>query len=188
MVDLNLHPDFFICPLSKQLMENPVITKSGNSFEKREIDNWLLNGKDKDPISNEILEKPFYYENINLRLAIEKYKSTLIDNKEKIFMQTFSNLNLNKNIIEETSPAAVKSEIKLCRYFPSCKRQDCIYNHTQEKCHYDENCLNLNCKFLHTNKGINSNNNNPSIIKKSTNVKKCRYNKECKNTNCPFIH
>ena len=38
-------PDHFLCPITHCIMQNPVIDHEGNTYEKKAIEDWLLNNK-----------------------------------------------------------------------------------------------------------------------------------------------
>lgn len=45
-------PDYMICPISQDLMRDPVLlVGSGHSYERTEIEEWLNRGNLKDPLS-----------------------------------------------------------------------------------------------------------------------------------------
>lgn len=63
-----------ICSLTQEIMENPVITNNGISFEKKCIEKWLLKKK-RCPITNEYLDKNLLIKNYNLKNIIDKLKN-----------------------------------------------------------------------------------------------------------------
>lgn len=44
------------CPISLKIMKNPVRTKNGFVYEKKNIERWFASGKDTEPITNQKLE------------------------------------------------------------------------------------------------------------------------------------
>ena len=48
-ISLNEVPGAFICPITREIMKDPVIDRDGNSYEKEAILNWLRQGK-KSPL------------------------------------------------------------------------------------------------------------------------------------------
>lgn len=44
-------PDEFLCPLTSDVMKQPLMTKSGMSFEREAIITWLQDGNGKCPIT-----------------------------------------------------------------------------------------------------------------------------------------
>ena len=49
-------PADFICPLSQQIMVQPLMTRSGRHFERSAILAWLDGGKERCPITGERLK------------------------------------------------------------------------------------------------------------------------------------
>jgi hypothetical protein len=44
-------PHEFICPITGELMKEPVVIASGRSYEKKSILEWFSKGRITDPIS-----------------------------------------------------------------------------------------------------------------------------------------
>lgn len=48
-------PSDLLCPISYQLFEDPVmLVESGHTYERRSIEEWLVRGNRKDPLSGEL--------------------------------------------------------------------------------------------------------------------------------------
>lgn len=67
-------PDAFICPISFTIMENPVMDHEGNSYEKKNILEWLNINK-KSPITRNYLDSSMLIPNRSLKNAIEEFIS-----------------------------------------------------------------------------------------------------------------
>ena len=67
-------PDHFMCPISLELMRDPVIAPSGYSFERTEILEWLATHS-TDPMTREELDVSQLYSNKYLKDAIEHYRN-----------------------------------------------------------------------------------------------------------------
>jgi hypothetical protein len=67
-------PDEFCCPISKRLMSDPVMCGDGQTYERKDIEQWLaLPGEIRSPMTSlPILDT--VTPNINLRHAIEAWK------------------------------------------------------------------------------------------------------------------
>ena len=92
MMDINLeemYPDI-ICPISKLIMKNPVITNNGISYEKKDILEWIKKKK-KCPVTGEYLDSSLLIPNIQL-------KNIIISLREKYLFHTsiISSNNANK--------------------------------------------------------------------------------------------
>jgi len=60
----------FYCPLTLEVMKNPVVTVDGHSFEESAIRLWLQD-HDTSPMTNQVLASKVLIPNITLKVAIE---------------------------------------------------------------------------------------------------------------------
>jgi hypothetical protein len=65
-------PDEFLCPISTDIMSDPVITSAGQTYERSCIEEWL-ESHDTDPMSHIPISRTLT-PNIAMRQAIERYK------------------------------------------------------------------------------------------------------------------
>ena len=64
------------CPISYEIMESPVITPSGITYEEEKIKNWIkINGN--DPISGNPIGEDQLIQNFNIKKVIYKYNNLL---------------------------------------------------------------------------------------------------------------
>jgi len=73
-------PDDFICPLSLNIMKDPVISKYGNSFERREILQWLSKHS-TDPLTRRHLRLTDLITDYKLLIRIRQWQK---DNEQEI--------------------------------------------------------------------------------------------------------
>lgn len=66
------HPPSFYCPISKQVMHDPVVVSDGHTYERNYIEHWLQDHT-TSPISNEELPENAVFPNHALRNAISEY-------------------------------------------------------------------------------------------------------------------
>ena len=66
-------PDEYTCPISHELMVDPVFTASGQTYERESIATWLRT-KQTDPISNARLHNKKLVPNFALRKLISQWK------------------------------------------------------------------------------------------------------------------
>ena len=64
--------DSFQCPLTMEVMRNPVITADGQTYERVEIERWFAMGKSTIPITGAELLSTNLTPNIALRNAIRE--------------------------------------------------------------------------------------------------------------------
>lgn len=67
-------PNAFLCPISLELMEDPVITPSGISYEREHITKWMMEHQNTDPLTRVAFSQEDLIPNLNLKEAIEDYK------------------------------------------------------------------------------------------------------------------
>ncbi|MFN3234413.1 MAG: AAA family ATPase [Gammaproteobacteria bacterium] len=68
-------PDEFMCPVGFELMQDPVVTEAGISYERAEIERWLTD-HDTDPCTRSVLGSKRLTPNVQLRQAIERFLDT----------------------------------------------------------------------------------------------------------------
>ena len=68
-------PDFY-CPISGELMVDPISDPEGNSYEKSQIIEWLKKSK-TSPITRSYLDSSLLKENIPLRKSIDSIRGKL---------------------------------------------------------------------------------------------------------------
>jgi serine/threonine protein kinase len=66
-------PEGFICPITQDIMKEPVMLLDGHSYERAAIEAWLSKS-DRSPLTNEILkDRTVLLENYALKAAIENF-------------------------------------------------------------------------------------------------------------------
>jgi len=68
-VGVNTFPQWFCCPLSMQLMNEPVVLADGHSYERVVLEQWLM-GSDMSPVTQERLHTKMTFPNHALKRAI----------------------------------------------------------------------------------------------------------------------
>jgi len=66
-------PDDFVCPITQELMENPVITADGNTYERSAIEQWLVK-HDTSPLSNVTLSNKTLIPNLVVARQIRDFQ------------------------------------------------------------------------------------------------------------------
>ena len=67
-------PDEFICPISHELMEDPVLASDGHAYERREIFRWLCT-HNTSPLTGSVLPNKFLTPALALRQLIAAFKA-----------------------------------------------------------------------------------------------------------------
>lgn len=68
-------PNHFLCPISLDLMKDPVTLSSGITYDRQSIDTWLEAGNFKCPVSNQVLRNFDQIPNHTLRTMIQEWCS-----------------------------------------------------------------------------------------------------------------
>jgi len=74
-------PEEFICPLTMQLMQDPVMSRYGQSYERDAILSWLSRGHDECPCTRQPLRLRDLVTNHKLRQQIHKWQ---LENQEDV--------------------------------------------------------------------------------------------------------
>jgi hypothetical protein len=70
-------PDEFLCPITHELMTDPVITADGQSYERNAINQWFQRGALTSPATGAVLPSNILTPNHALRNAINKFNEHL---------------------------------------------------------------------------------------------------------------
>lgn len=68
-----MEPTGFLCPITQDVMEDPVVTADGNSYERAAIEHWLRT-HNTSPLTNLALPSTSLLPNISLRHSIEEWR------------------------------------------------------------------------------------------------------------------
>uniref|UniRef100_A0A7N0UH97 RING-type E3 ubiquitin transferase n=1 Tax=Kalanchoe fedtschenkoi TaxID=63787 RepID=A0A7N0UH97_KALFE len=66
-------PDEFKCPLSTEIMKDPVVVSTGQTYDRASIQNWLKAGHRTCPRTQQVLSHAFLTPNLMVRDLIEKW-------------------------------------------------------------------------------------------------------------------
>jgi hypothetical protein len=69
-------PNEFLCPITGQIMVDPVTTSGGHTYEWSHISHWFRQGENRDPATGLELNNNILYPNHALRSAIRNFIST----------------------------------------------------------------------------------------------------------------
>ncbi|NWW82005.1 WSDU1 protein, partial [Climacteris rufus] len=68
-------PDEFLCPITRELMKDPVIAADGYSYEREAMENWISNRR-SSPMTNLPLHSLMLTPNRTLKMAISRWLDT----------------------------------------------------------------------------------------------------------------
>ncbi|KAL4229143.1 WD repeat [Mactra antiquata] len=66
-------PDEYLCPITREIMKDPVICTDGYTYERAAILSWMEKGKDRSPMTNAILSTKDLTPNRCLKMLIQRY-------------------------------------------------------------------------------------------------------------------
>lgn len=69
-------PDEFLCPITRELMKDPVIAADGYSYERGSIEDWFRGKNKTSPMTNLPLQTTLLTPNRSLKMAITRWKSS----------------------------------------------------------------------------------------------------------------
>ena len=67
-------PDAFLCPITQELMADPVIAADGHSYERAEIEKWFATGKQTSPMTNSAMASQTLVSNHGLKSQIKEWQ------------------------------------------------------------------------------------------------------------------
>ncbi|KAM5153356.1 WD repeat, SAM and U-box domain-containing protein 1 isoform 4-T7 [Mantella aurantiaca] len=75
-------PEEFLCPITWEIMKNPVIASDGYSYERRAIESWISTRR-TSPMTNLPLENLLLTPNRTLKMALNRWLDTRPEKKEE---------------------------------------------------------------------------------------------------------
>lgn len=69
-------PDEFLCPITHEVMKDPVIAADGYSYEREAIDSWIKTKNRSSPMTNLPLQTTLLTPNRTLKMAICRWSSS----------------------------------------------------------------------------------------------------------------
>ncbi|MBN3323978.1 WSDU1 protein, partial [Atractosteus spatula] len=69
-------PDEFLCPITREVMRDPVIASDGYSYEREAIESWISTKKRSSPMTNLPLKSTVVTPNRTLKMAISRWRSS----------------------------------------------------------------------------------------------------------------
>jgi len=88
-------PSSFQCPLTMEVMRDPVMTKYGHSYERDAILSWLVKNNGSCPMTRQPLKLGDIITNHQLRARIRRWQ---VDNQQDITMVCNSNEDFDGNV------------------------------------------------------------------------------------------
>jgi len=104
------YPESFDCPITNQMMEDPVMDPEGNSYERSAIMAWLTTKKES-PITRSYLDVHQLKTNRALRDAIDQFKKNQMSTASTVNHTV--TVNATQNQISTASPLADFSNMHL---------------------------------------------------------------------------
>ena len=73
----NFLPKEFVCPITQELLEDPVIAEDGFSYERIAMERWFSTGKTRSPVTSERMEGRSLTPNKVMKAMIQNYRREL---------------------------------------------------------------------------------------------------------------
>jgi hypothetical protein len=74
VIDDSCAPQEFVCPISLQIMKDPVMSKFGQNYDRQAILQWLNRGNENCPLTRRPLKPSLLAPNSSLKMRITKWK------------------------------------------------------------------------------------------------------------------
>ncbi|KAK9064211.1 hypothetical protein SSX86_015591 [Deinandra increscens subsp. villosa] len=116
MATTPIYPDHFKCPISLEIMSDPVILSSGHTFDRPSIQRWLDSGHRTCPITKlPLSDSPSLIPNHTLRSLISSYNPLNFSKPFQIRQHPETETLISKLISKSSSPEAKLASIEqLC--------------------------------------------------------------------------
>ena len=115
----------FICPITHEIMKDPVIDNEGNSYDRSAITNWLQN-KDTSPITRNYLHISHLKPNRALADTIELFKNSSTNTISEVDMFQNNQTSIDFNEIKFTNfYDGIKNIIEIHNKLPHCLKKQC---------------------------------------------------------------
>lgn len=104
--DRNNFPEEFLCPISQEIMKDPVIAADGHTYDRKNITKWLSNktGRCKSPLNGNELRNNDVTDNIFARKFIKDHNSI------KLFYEKQALTTYEKEINEKNKVIITQSK------------------------------------------------------------------------------
>lgn len=70
-------PEEYLCPITSEIMTEPVVAADGQTYQKESITEWFRRENRKSPSTGANLSSPILYDNFTLKKIINSYESRL---------------------------------------------------------------------------------------------------------------
>ena len=76
-------PNEFVCPISQEIMVDPVQAADGHSYERYYYERWVTTGNFTSPMTRERLKYLHTTSNRNLKLAIDRFVEQELNKRQR---------------------------------------------------------------------------------------------------------
>lgn len=94
-------PNDYLCPIFQELMEDPVSTADGQSYERKAIEEWFKTGRITSPLTGERLPNRSLRPNLVLKSVIQEFKKNLpkIQTEKQIYKDLQQAIRLREEFL-----------------------------------------------------------------------------------------
>lgn len=76
-------PSPFLCPISMELMKDPMVNEAGQTYDRESIVGWYAAGNRIDPLTQKPIENVQLFPNQHVKSAIEEWKQKCLEAKRQ---------------------------------------------------------------------------------------------------------
>ena len=154
-------PEFLVCPITQEVMDDPVITSDGHTFERSAIEAWLSNNNTNPMTGSEIKSKALT-PNFALRDACAAYKAKQPGNADSIrrYKSAVSALGGNSNNSTDNKTTVQQESSSFFSSLPNKSEVKTSTNSNHSNSNSPLNHVPEPMSFKRTNRNNNSSNNN----------------------------
>jgi len=103
MESLKSIPNDYLCPITQELLKDPVVAADGQSYEREAITEWLRRGNKRSPFSGDALKHTSLQENHQLKAIVESFEQSLptIQRREQVKTDLEEAIKLKEKFVED---------------------------------------------------------------------------------------
>lgn len=90
-------PEHFLCPITQEIMTDPVIAADGQTYDRNSITEWLSRGNRRSPLNGSTLSTTRLLDNIFARISIREHQSIVSVESQQSCVKS----NLEKCILQK---------------------------------------------------------------------------------------
>ncbi len=96
-------PEGYLCPISQEIFQEPVVASDGHTYEKHNIVEWLRRGNNRSPMTGERFSSDYLVPNYTLKSMVADFKQKIpeIQKRNQIRVDLEEAIKLREQFIRE---------------------------------------------------------------------------------------